>query len=69
MSDNMSSSDRLSDHELAQAFASHQELRSNAFAASPVGRQYICLMHPDVQSHHAGICPKCGMSAKRLSRW
>lgn len=68
MSDKMSSSDRLSDHELAQAYASHQDSRSNAFAATSIGRQYICLMHPDVQSQQAGICPKCGMAAKRLSR-
>lgn len=68
MSDEVRSSDSLSDHELAQAYASHQDSRGHVFAATSMGREYICPMHPDVQSHYAGICPKCGMSSKRLSR-
>ena len=27
---------------------------------------YTCPMHPEVQSDHAGTCPKCGMALDRV---
>lgn len=66
MSDKVTNRDRLSDHELAPSRVP-RDTRSSSMAATSSGRHYICPTHPDIQSEHAGICPKCGMSSQRLS--
>jgi|APTNR8051073442_1049403.scaffolds.fasta_scaffold32500_3 hypothetical protein len=29
-------------------------------------KQYVCPMHPDVQSEKPGRCPECGMDLKQM---
>ena len=40
----------------------HGERRSSSRAATPVGTQYVCPMHPQIVRDRPGTCPICGMA-------
>lgn len=38
-----------------------------AHAEAADAKNYVCPMHPEVQSDKPGECPKCGMTLKEMS--
>ena len=49
-------------HPAADHSASDHSAADHLAADEPV---FVCPMHPEVVSHEAGTCPKCGMSLER----